>query len=53
MQKVSIGKNVKSIGTNAFKGCIKLKTIKGGKNLTKIGAKAFYGCKTLKSNDVN
>jgi len=45
-----IGKNVETIGNNAFAGCAKLKkvTIKSTK-LTKIGNKAFYNCKRLKS----
>jgi len=43
-----IGKNVESIGKNAFAGCAKLKkaTIKSTK-LKKIGSKAFYNCKVL------
>lgn len=44
-----IGKNVKTIGNNAFAGCKNLKkvTLKGNK-LSKIGKKAFAGDKKLK-----
>lgn len=39
-----VGKNVRSIGKNAFYGCKKLKTVRiNSSKLTKIGAKAFYG----------
>ncbi len=47
LSAVTIGKNVGSIGKNAFYGCVKLKTVSGGKGLTKIGAGAFQGCKLL------
>lgn len=47
---VTIGKNVESIGANAFAGCTKLtKVTVSGNSLKKIGAKAFSGCKKLKS----
>jgi len=47
---VSVGKNVETIGNNAFAGCTKLKKVTiGGNGLKKIGAKAFSGCKKLKS----
>lgn len=40
----TIGKNVRSIGKNAFYGCKKLKTVRiNSTKLTKIGSKAFYG----------
>lgn len=47
---VSIGKNVQTIGKNAFAGCVKLKkvTVKGS-SLKQIGSKAFFNCKALKS----
>jgi endoglucanase len=47
---VTIGKNVKTIGKNAFSGCRNLKTVtfQSGSKLTKIGAKAFYKCTSLK-----
>jgi endoglucanase len=46
---VTIGKNVKTIGKNAFNGCTKLKkvTFKSGSALTSIGSKAFYKCTAL------
>lgn len=47
---VTIGKNVQSIGKNAFSGCVKLKkvTVNAG-NLKQIGANAFFNCKKLTS----
>jgi hypothetical protein len=47
---VTVGKNVETIGKNAFAGCTKLKkvTVKS-KKLKQIGAKAFYNAKALKS----
>ena len=46
--KVVIGKNVKSIGENAFKNCTKLKTVEmKSKTLNKIAANAFSGNKNL------
>lgn len=46
--KVVIGKNVTSIGKNAFKKCTKLKTVEiKSTKLNKIGANAFYGAKKL------
>lgn len=39
---------VTAIGSNAFKSCKKLKTVKVGANVTSIGSKAFYGCTKLK-----
>lgn len=48
--KITIGKNVKSIGKRAFYNCKKLKQVKiQSTKLTKIGQKAFYGnAKNLK-----
>lgn len=40
---------VTEIGTGAFKGDVKLTTLKIGKNVTKIGANAFNGCTKLKT----
>lgn len=50
IKTVTIGKNVTSIGDQAFLGCAKLNkvTIKSTK-LKNIGIKAFYLCKKLKS----
>ena len=46
--KVIIGKNVTSIGKNAFKNCTKLKTVEAkSTTLNKIGANAFNGDKKL------
>lgn len=53
--KVTIGKNVTTIGPNAFKNCKNLKTVVIRKNVKTIGKRAFYGCSkltkvTIKSN---
>jgi len=46
--KVTIGKNVKSIGANAFKNCTKLKQVScNSKVLNNIGKNAFAGDKKL------
>ena len=45
--KVTLGKNITSIGSGAFSGCTKLKEITLGKNVETIGTKAFYRCTAL------
>lgn len=47
--KVTVGKNVNTIGASAFYGCSKLKSIifKSGSELTAINSKAFYKCTAL------
>lgn len=45
--KVTIPKNVTTIGKNAFSGCTKLKTVIIGSDVTSIGASAFKNCKAL------
>ena len=47
LTKVTIGKNVKEIGMNAFFKCTKLKTVSGGANVEIIGGCAFQGCTKL------
>ncbi|MDO5424687.1 MAG: leucine-rich repeat domain-containing protein [Eubacteriales bacterium] len=47
--KATIGKNVISIGSNAFAGCTALKSVSIGQNVETIGTKAFYGDKKLKT----
>ena len=47
LKTVTIGANIREIGTSAFEGCKKLKTVKGGANVEKIGAKAYKGCVAL------
>ena len=48
--KVTVGKNVTSIGKNAFKKCAKLKTVTmKSTSLKSIGSNAFYGDKNLKT----
>ncbi|MCM1398958.1 MAG: leucine-rich repeat protein [Clostridium sp.] len=44
---VTFGKNITSVGSEAFSGCKKLKTVTLNKNLIKIGNKAFYKCTAL------
>ncbi|MDE6023950.1 MAG: leucine-rich repeat domain-containing protein [Lachnospiraceae bacterium] len=44
---VTFGKNITSVGSEAFSGCKKLKTVTLNAGLTKIGDKAFYNCKAL------
>ena len=45
---VKVGKNVTSIGNNAFYGCVKVKTVTlYSKKLKTVGSKAFYNCKKL------
>ena len=47
--KVTIGKNVKTIGKNAFYGCTGLKTVSGMAGLVTIGDGAFQKCTALAS----
>lgn len=47
LQSVSVGKNVVSIGRNAFYGCTNLKNVDMGKNVKTIGDEAFYKCAAL------
>ena len=47
VRSVTIGKQVKTIGKNAFYGCIKLAKVSGAQNVTKINSGAFSGCKKL------
>lgn len=44
LKTISIGKNVTTIGNNAFYGCKKLNKITGGNGIAKIGEKAFANC---------
>lgn len=47
--KLTVGKNVQTIGSGAFSGCAKLKTASlNSAKLTAIGKKAFFNCKALK-----
>ena len=47
LKKVTIGANVRSIGSSAFAGCRKLTSI-STKNVQEIGSSAFSGCSSLK-----
>ena len=49
IQTITISKNVKTIGNEAFRGCKNLKKVKGVKNVTKIGKNAFANCNKLSS----
>ncbi len=49
IQEITIGKNVKSIGKEAFNGCKNLKKVKSAKNVTSIGKNAFANCTKLNS----
>lgn len=44
IEKITIGKNIKSIGSNAFSGCKNLKTIiVKSKQIQSVGKNAFKG----------
>lgn len=47
LQKVTLGKYVKTIGESAFSGCTKLQAVTIGSNVTVIDNKAFYKCVKL------
>jgi len=49
VKTVTLGKNVKTIGTGAFKGCSSLTSVKFPSKLTSIGKNSFYNCKKLKT----
>lgn len=43
-KKIIIGKNIKTIGNQAFSGCSMTKTITIGNSIESIGNKGFYDC---------
>ncbi len=47
LTKVTIGRNVVTLGASAFRGCTKLKTVILGKNVTTINENVFYKCTAL------
>ena len=53
LTSLTIGKNVKTIGKNAFNGCVKLTSVKGGTALITIGDAAFKNCKALAKFVIN
>lgn len=53
LTKLSIGKNVKTIGKKAFFGCTALNTLSGGQTLVTIGESAFQNCKALQKLTLN
>ncbi len=54
VKTVKGGKNIKSIGSNAFSGCKRLKSVKlSSAKITKIGAKAFFKSKKLANIEIN
>lgn len=48
LKKITIGKNIRVIGTKAFYKCTALKKILIPSKVEKIGKNAFCGCKSLK-----
>ena len=46
---VSLGKNVQTIGNDAFKDCQKLATTNFSEGLVSVGNKAFYSCRELQA----
>ncbi|SNU06668.1 Leucine rich repeat-containing protein [Lachnospiraceae bacterium] len=54
LKKLTIGKNVTTIGRNAFSSCTKLDSVSFKcKNLTTIESGAFKGCKGIKSISIS
>ena len=49
LERVVLGSNVKSIGSNAFSNCTSLESISIPENVAEIGDSAFYGCTNLTS----
>ncbi|MBR0353785.1 MAG: leucine-rich repeat protein [Oscillospiraceae bacterium] len=49
---VTIGKGTTYIGSNFFKGCYNMETVKLPDTVTGIGDRAFYGCKLLHTLNV-
>ena len=49
IKKVNIGRNVKTIGANAFYGCTALKKVTIPTKVNKIGKSAFRGCRRLRT----
>lgn len=49
VKSVTLGKNVTTVGKNAFKGCTKLTKVSFPAKLQKVEAGAFTGCKKLTS----
>ena len=49
LKSVTIGKNVTTIGNNAFNKCTQLTKVTISNMVTKIGKQAFNGCKSLKT----
>jgi len=49
IKKITIPKNVTTIGEEAFSECTKLQKVTFNKKLKYVKSKAFYGCKSLKS----
>lgn len=49
LTKITVGSNVKTIGTSAFYNCTKLSSVKLGSNVATIGTKAFSKCTKLSS----
>ena len=47
IKSVTLGKNIRSIGTRAFYNCALMESVEIKDSVTEIGAYAFQGCRTL------
>ena len=49
IRTLKLGKNIKTIGKEAFAKCSKLTTVKGATRVSTIGSSAFINCRMLKN----
>ena len=49
LTSLTIGKNVTTVGKDAFEDCVNLKTVSGGSAVESIGGEAFENCKSLEA----
>jgi hypothetical protein len=49
LKEVTISKNVQFVGTNAFKGCLKVESVSFSASVTTIGESAFSDCTSMAS----
>lgn len=49
---ITIPETVRTIGSNAFSGCVNLKTVVLSENLDRIEDSAFYNCRQLKEIEI-
>lgn len=52
IQSLYIGDNIRTIGQDAFNGCVNLHTIYFGENMVDIGIRMFEGCTSLHNLDI-